>query len=119
EAYSFNPLGAFSSGRTSKMKLSPKRLVVPTPGDSKLARETLQKLTNHRSRAHKIGLFLSTASGSAQRAPVPERALELLAEILRQTAEGNAVAVLPVARELTTQQAADLMKVSRPFIIGL
>jgi excisionase family DNA binding protein len=101
------------------MKLSPKRLVVPTPGDAKLARETLQKLTAHRSRSHKFGLFLSSAAGSAERAPVPERALELLTEILRQTAEGNAVAVLPVAQELTTQEAADLMNVSRPFIIAL
>jgi len=101
------------------MKLSPKRLVVPTPGESKLARETLQKLSAHRSRAHRVDLFLSTASGSAEPAQVPERALELLAEILRQTAEGNAVAVLPVHQELTTQEAADLMNVSRPFIIAL
>jgi len=101
------------------MKLSPKRLVVPTPGDSKLAREALQKLTARHSRAHRASLYLSTASGSAERAPVPERALELLTEILRQTAEGNAVAVLPVAQELTTQQAADLMNVSRPFVISL
>jgi excisionase family DNA binding protein len=101
------------------MKLSPKRLVVPTARDSKLAREALQKLTAYRSRAHRVGLFLSTASGSAEPAPVPERALELFAEILRQTAEGNAVAVLPVRQELTTQEAADLMNVSRPFIIAL
>lgn len=101
------------------MKLSTKRLVVPTQGESRLARETLQKLIAHRSRAHRVDLFLSTASGSAEPAPIPERALELFAEILRQTAEGNAVAVLPVHQELTTQEAADLMNVSRPFIIAL
>jgi excisionase family DNA binding protein len=101
------------------LKLSPKRLVVPTSEESKLARETLQKLTAHRSRAHKVDLLLSTTAGHAEPAPVPERVLELLAEILRQTAEGNAVAVLPVHQELTTQEAADLMNVSRPFIIAL
>ena len=101
------------------MKLSPKKILVPTPEESKLARETFRKLTAHRSRAHKVDLLLSTGAGRSEHAAVPKRALDLLAEILRQTAEGNAVAVLPVHQELTTQEAADLMNVSRPFIIAL
>ena len=101
------------------MKLSPTKLVVPTPEESKLARETFRKLTAHRSRAHKVDLLLSTTAGRAEHAAVPKRALDLLAEFLRQTAEGNAVAVLPVHQELTTQEAADLMNVSRPFVIAL
>jgi excisionase family DNA binding protein len=101
------------------LKLSSKRLVVPTPEESKLAREILQKLTDHLSRARKVDLLLSTPDGASHADPVPGRMVELLAEILRQTAQGNAVALLPVHQELTTQEAADLMNVSRPFLIGL
>ncbi len=101
------------------MRLSAKKLVVPTAQESKLADEIAHKLSSHLSRARRIDLRLSSSSGAVEHLPLPRRALELLAEILRQTAAGRAVAVLPLHQELTTQEAADLINVSRPFLITL
>jgi excisionase family DNA binding protein len=43
----------------------------------------------------------------------------LLMELLRHVGSGQAVTLVPVSQMLTTQQAADILNVSRPFFIGL
>ena len=67
--------------------------------------------------------FLSLQIGdhkkASERVDLPPSALPLLARLLAEMSQGHAVALLPVETELSTQQAADLMNVSRPFLVGL
>lgn len=50
---------------------------------------------------------------------VPASVYRVLVRVVHELAAGNAVAVLPVHAQLTTQQAADLLGVSRPHLIKL
>jgi excisionase family DNA binding protein len=50
---------------------------------------------------------------------VPREAAVLLAQILSLLANGQGVQIIPDNAELTTQQAADMLNVSRPYLIKL
>ena len=68
------------------------------------------------------GGFSSTlrlVSESGVAIQLPDAVQRLLLQIVRELGDGNAVTVLPVHAELTTQEAADLLNVSRPYLIGL
>ena len=60
---------------------------------------------------------LVTPQGSEIR--LPYSILKVLIEVVHEMARGNAVRVMPIHAELTTQQAAELLNVSRPFLVSL
>lgn len=57
--------------------------------------------------------------GSEQNVEIPAVAVSLLVEILTQIAQGNAVNLVPIQAELTTQEAANLLNISRPHLIKI
>src|SRR5947209_4784642 len=95
--------------------------VTPTPDDTQLAQESSRTLA--RVLAGKPGKTLRLRVGPGDKSDetisVPVSAFRLLNAILTEMARGNAVTLIPVHAELTTQQAADLLSVSRPFLVKL
>lgn len=58
-------------------------------------------------------------SASGEVVTIPAGALHLLVEILTQMSQGNAVSIVPIKKELTTSEAADILNVSRPYLVDL
>lgn len=95
------------------------RTVTPSENDKRIASETSQLLEPHVSHAHQVQVQIVGDAASAQVLSIPAPALRLLNEILKEMAKGNAVTLIPIHALLTTQEAADILNVSRPFLIGL
>lgn len=64
-------------------------------------------------------IHVTVEDGDREPLILPREAVELLATMLAHMGAGRSVSVVPHNAELTTQQAADLLNVSRPFLIGL
>lgn len=66
-----------------------------------------------------IKIAVTNAAGVEQTVELPASMLRLVFSVLSEMARGNAVSLIPMHAELTTQEAADILNVSRPHLVGL
>ena len=91
-------------------------LHVPSAADARGADQALRAL-DHLGTERAVVRSLGAPESSA--VELPDEARTLLLRILGHMAHGDAVTVVPVAAEVTAQQAAEILGVSRPFLIRL
>ena len=102
------------------LTFDPTEPVVPSAADTAAARESEPRLTGALAKANgTVKLRLEEAEGTNEPIAVPSAAFRLLLAILSEMARGNAVRVIPQHAELTTGEAAELLNVSRPYVVRL
>jgi len=93
---------------------------VPTEEEAELALESsrqLSRLLGDKKRQFEV--FIKPKGREEETITVPLVAFRLFANMLTEMAKGNAVTLVPVHAELSTEQAADVLNVSRPYLIKL
>lgn len=93
--------------------------VTPSEADTQLALESSRLLATHKlDKQSSIRLRLEDDEES-ESVTVPTSAVRLFLHVLAEMSRGNAATLIPTHAELTTQQAADLLNVSRPYVVKL
>lgn len=99
----------------------PFQTVAPTETETTLARESSRQLAAHEfgRRASIRVQLLDGGKDDVEPVEVPASAVRLFLRLLTEMSQGHAVTLIPTHAELTTQQAADLLNVSRPYVVKL
>ena len=92
---------------------------LPSEAEASVAREASRLLASRLKKGAPMRLRILDDKTSQGTVKLPAPAVELLLRILEEMAHGNAVTVIPVRAEVTTQEAADMLNISRPSLIQL
>jgi len=88
--------------------------VVPDEADTRVAAESSRVLAAAQPQGE-----LRVTLDNGQEILLPKAASKLLSHVLLEMSNGNAVTLVPVHAEFTTQEAADYLNVSRPYLVKL
>jgi excisionase family DNA binding protein len=94
-------------------------LAAPTKTEAFLAQESGQRLASFLEEQKDLSIQVKKEGKKAEEIVLPASAFRLLVNVLFEMAKGKAITLIPVDAELTTQQAADFLNVSRPFLVRL
>jgi excisionase family DNA binding protein len=96
-------------------------ILTPNPQDQKLAqvgRGVLAAASQH-DQAARLTIAESSTGNRGGEITLSPSVVRILSRVFDELAQGHAVTVLPLDEELTTQEAADLLHVSRPYFVTL
>lgn len=83
--------------------------------EAKVFSRTLSKFAS----TDRAQLSIKGANGEADDIILPGHVLQILLDVLSEMSKGNAISLIPHHQEISTQEAANLLNVSRPFLVGL
>ena len=90
----------------------------PSKEEQKVAMESYGALAEVLEKLHKDNPEIEIEETN-EKIKIPLNALKLLAKILKATSQGKPISIVPIAAEMTTQAAADLLGCSRPHLVKL
>lgn len=98
------------------MAMAQMTTALPSTQEMELARTSGQRLASVAATDHPLTVRVRDKNHE-QIIELPSGAVQLLLRLLENMASGRAVTIMARGAELTTQQAADVLNVSRPFLV--
>lgn len=95
------------------------RPIAPTEAESRLAEDSSRRLAPLARARRDLRVQVVNDDAPSEPMTIPAAVVEILLHVLSEMALGRAVSVTPVREEMTTQEAADFLNVSRPHLIKL
>lgn len=89
-----------------------------TKEDQRIAKSSISKFRESSNRARGSSIKIKIQE-SGDFLTIPKKALSLLFHILSNMAQGKSITLIPSDAEVSTQQAADMLNVSRPHLVKL
>jgi excisionase family DNA binding protein len=93
--------------------------IVPSPEEVQQARHSAARLRRLAKRRRKTAVLSIIVEGEEQTIAIPASAFRALADAVHEMANGHAIRITSHEEEVSTQKAADILNVSRPYLIGL
>jgi excisionase family DNA binding protein len=90
----------------------------PTKRDQRVAKKSYQILTEQIRKINSLQPEIEIEE-TKEKIKIPYSALKLLNEILKAMAQGKLISIVPIATEVTTQYAAEMLGCSRPHLVKL
>lgn len=100
------------------MSARPNVVHLPTQPEMEEAKVSSRMLSKYAD-ADRVQMSLRGSNGQAEDLVLPGPVLQLLLDILSEMAKGNAISLVPIHHELSTQEAANLLNISRPHLVSL
>lgn len=91
---------------------------LPTKEEAEAAKVTSRTLSKY-ANSDRLNLKVTLNEGETEDLILPGFAINMLLDVLTEMSKGNAVTLMSVNAELSTQQAAELLNVSRPHLVSL
>src|SRR5882762_2736144 len=92
---------------------------IPTDLEARLAGAASRALDACSDVGQSLKIQIVSTGNKGTALELPPAAAALLKTKLKEMAAGRAVTIVPIDAEITTQQAAGILHVSRPFVVGL
>jgi len=90
---------------------------LPPPDEIEEAEVYIRTLSRH-ANVDRLRMMLRDSNGESDELVLPGRVMQLLLTVLAEMFQGNAISLVPRHKELSSQEAASILNVSRPIVVA-